>query len=112
MSETQYVTDYKKIGMVAIGCGVGLGILFFILGGQNISFPTLSIPENQPSQQLTEKTDQIKSEYQKYLELGISKDDILDFQMMSCAIFDTPEMLSTDTKYTSIIEQKKIECNV
>lgn len=110
MSETtEYVTDYKKIGIIAIACGIGLGVLFFTLG-QNISFPTLPM-QDQP-EQLTEKTDQIKQEYKKYLDLGISTDDILDFQSMPCSIFDTPEMLSTDTKYTSIIEQKKIECNI
>lgn len=110
MSETQYVTDYKKIGIIAVACGIGFGVLFFTLG-QNITFPTLQMQENQ-AEQLTEKTDQIKQEYKKFVDLGISKDDILDFQVMSCSVFDTPEMLSTDTKYTSIIEQKKIECNI
>lgn len=110
MSETQYVTDYKKIGLIAIICGIIFSIFFIVISG---SLPILSSPiaENQP-QELTEKTDQIKPEYQKYLELGISKDDVLDFQTMSCSVFNTPELLSTDTKYTSIIEQKKIECNI
>lgn len=107
MSE-QYVTDYKKIGLIAIICGLILGIVYFMITG----LPSISTTDTQEIQQLTEKTDQIKPEYQKYIDLGISHDDILDFQDMSCSIFNTPEMLSTDTKYTSIIEQKKIECNI
>lgn len=109
--EVKEVIDYKKIGIIAIICIGFAGLIFIVLSPiLSIQLPQLNLPQIQEDQ--TEKTDQIKPEYQKYLELGISKDDVLDFQTMSCSVFNTPELLSTDTKYTSIIEQKKIECNI
>lgn len=110
--EIKEVIDYKKI-LIVIGL-VSLGIVvLIIINPINITLPTIALPvlteENKP---VTEKTDPIKPEYQKYLDLGISYDDVLDFQDMECTIFNTPEMISTDTKYTAIIEQRKIDCGL
>lgn len=62
-----------------------------------------------------EKPLEIKPEYEKYLETGISEDDILDIQSMNCNWFDfnnASSVISDDPKYERIFEQRKSECGV
>lgn len=51
----------------------------------------------------------IKPEYEKFIEFGITIDDIVDIQNMSCLSFDEGN-ISTDPKYAEIFEQRRTEC--
>lgn len=108
--EVKEVVDYKKIVLVIIGILFAIAVFVYINPGNYIILPTIEIQEELP---ITEKTTQIKPEYEKFLDLGISYDDIIDFQDMDCTIFNTPERISQDSKFISIIEQKKltVDCN-
>ena len=89
-----------------------------------IEIPEIEIPEieiqeqveQEPVQQTT--TENIKPEYQKYIEFGLTEDDIFDIQSMPCGIFDdlatngTQSQLSTDSKYETIFDQRRNECGL
>lgn len=109
--EFKEVTDYKKIFIIAGIIVAGIAVLALLNPIQNITLPEL-IFNPQEEKQVTEKTIPIKQEYEKYLDLGISYDDVLDFQDLPCQIFDTPEMISPDSRFTAIIEQRKIDCGL
>lgn len=108
--EVKEVIDYKKIILVIIGIVIPIAGFIVLNPGNYITLPTIQMQEDIPI--ITEKTIPVKPEYQKFLDLGVSYDDVLDFQDMDCTVFNTPEMISTDTKYTSIIEQRKIDCGL
>ena len=118
--EFKEVTDYKKIFLVAGIIVVGVIVFALVNPLKFESTFDIKIPEIIPENSFfegepkidTEKTSQIKPEYLKYLDLGLTYDDILDFQDLPCSTFDTPEIISTDSKYTAIIEQRKIDCNI
>lgn len=106
--EYKEVTDYKKIGLV-IGLVVCVAIILFLfLASKPFEFPETSMSQEQQLEQI--KPQPVREEYQKFIDLGLSIDDIIDFQEMPCETFNTPEMISTDPKYTAIIEQRRSDC--
>ena len=109
--EYKEVIDYKKIGLIGLVIGVAiLLIMLFIMPifTQNIAPKEIEKIVEQPEQ--NQIRPEIKPQYQKFIDLGITEDDVVDFQEMPCEIFDTPEKISPDPKYTAIIEQRKSEC--
>lgn len=123
--------DLKKIGALALGIILVVIVVSMFFG--LIEIPEITIPEIQTEQPNTEpetiqeqppapispvivvpedienKRELIKPEYEKYLNFGLSADDIVDIQFLSCEILET-EDVSEDPKYTQIFNQRLSEC--
>lgn len=108
--EYKEVTDYKKILIVSgiIGGIIAVGLSLYSLDDFGMLIPDFS--EKQEPTELEKQLSMIQEEYKKFIDLGISADDVLNFQEMPCETFNTPEMISTDPKYTAIIEQRRSDC--
>ncbi len=131
--------DFKKIGVIAVVIIIAVVAATVFLGIIEVNIPTIpdiELPEvninietEQPSQQqepdtvvtdppptpvspiinAEDKRGLIKPEYEKFIEFGITIDDIVDIQNMSCLSFDEGN-ISTDPKYAEIFEQRRTEC--
>jgi len=128
--EYEEVFDRTKVFALIIGIvSVGVLIVFFMtVDLEQIVIPEIVIPEIEiPEIQLQEQTitepqipdelepgkDVIKDEYLKYLDFGLSMDDIVDIQSMSCSVFSSSnDTLSTDNKYQNIFDQRRLECEL
>lgn len=109
--EVQEVLDYKKIGLV-VGIIAVAGIIgYFFLTGYSLELPNIpgtnfEIPEMVPNQ-----LDQVKPQYEKFIDFGLSEDDILDFQNLPCDVLhNQPELISQEPKFEAIKTQREIEC--
>jgi len=118
--EYEEVFDRTKVFALIIGLvSVGVLIVFFL----TVDFEQIKIPEI-PEIQLQEQTiikppvqlepgkDVIKDDYFKYIDFGISIDDIVDIQSMPCESFGQNGTLSTDSKYQNIFDQRRLECGL
>ena len=122
--EYEEVFDRTKVFALIIGLvSVAVLIVFFLtVDFEQIKIPEIEIPieipeieiQEQPVQQTT--TENIKPEYQKYIEFGLTEDDIIDIQSMLCGFFDDEinngTELSTDSKYQNIFDQRRLECGL
>lgn len=112
--EEYEVVDFKKIGLFATMIVLGGILVAVYIGG--VDFPTIDLPEKtvfNANEQNTHVQDQrINSEYRKYIDLGISEDDILNIQELPCEAFESPENLSTDPKYELIFNQRQSDCGL
>ena len=81
-----------------------------------IQIPVMEIQEQPVIEQEQTTTENIKPEYQKYIEFGLTEDDIIDIQSMPCSFFDVSvnngTELSTDSKYQNIFDQRRLECGL
>lgn len=107
--EYDEVYDFKKIGIVIGVIGIVAIIVIFFAGlfTETLSefMPVIELPV------LPELTDlDIKPNYRKFLDFGISADDIKDIQNMDCISFENEALISKDPKYTMIFEERRSEC--
>lgn len=121
MSEEEYEDEYdpKRIGALIIVLAVVSFILlvfFEIIDFGTFDFSSIELPKTEKTNEVIEtpnpNIEGIKPEYQKYIDFGISNDDIIDFQNLDCTVFE-PEnenLLSTDPKFEQIIQQRRSEC--
>lgn len=114
MSEEEYDGyDLKKIGILIGGCVIAAGIILTLLFGFidiDIELPPIKIPKTESQPRIIDNN--INPEYVKYLDFGISEDDIIDIQELDCIMFE-PEnanYMPNDTKYTEILNQRRAEC--
>jgi len=124
MSEDyEEVYDRTKVFALIIGLvSIGVLIVFFLtVDFEQIKIPQIEIPEIQLQEQtrsepipdqLEPGKDVIKDDYFKYLDFGISIDDIVDIQSMPCSVFSANDTLSTDSKYQNIFDQRRLECGL
>lgn len=116
--EYEEVFDRTKVFALIIGLvSVGVLIVFFLtVDFEQIKIPEIQIPitetETQIPVQLEPGKDVIKDEYFKYIDFGISLDDIVDIQSMPCSVFSGNDTLSTDSKYQNIFDQRRLECGL
>jgi hypothetical protein len=120
--EYEEVFDRTKVFALIIGlASVAVLIVFFLtVDFEQIQIPEIQIPIEIPEIEIQEqpveqtRTENIKPEYQKYIEFGLTEDDIIDIQSMPCGFFDDTisngTELSTDNKYETIFDQKRTEC--
>jgi len=137
MAEEEYedAFDFKKIGAIAVGIIIAVVAATILLGIIKVDIPTIpeiELPEinietEQPSQQqqqqpetvvptpespiieVEDKRDLIKPEYEKYIDFGITIDDIVDIQFMPCLSFEEGNF-SQESKYIEIFKQRRSEC--
>jgi len=114
--EYEEVVDFKKIGLIATILILGsIIIAVYVLG---MDFPTIEIPEINSNEQIEPETEtiqadpRIRDEYKKYIDFGLSEDDILNIQELPCEAFETKENFSQDPKYGMIFQQRESECSV
>lgn len=131
MSEDyEEVYDRTKVFALIIGLvSVGVLVVFFLtVDLEQIVLPEIEIPKIEiPVIQLQEQTitepqipdeiepgkDAIKDDYFKYLDFGLSMDDIVDIQSMPCSVFSSSNnTLSTEGKYQNIFDQRRLECEL
>ena len=122
--EYEEVYDFKKIIIVGgiIALVVILSALVFISINTDwfesfenwLEFPNpiLDFPEFIPKIELPtmNQDEDIKPNYRKFLDFGISADDIKDIQNMECITFENEALISKDPKYTMIFEERRSEC--
>ncbi len=118
--EYEEVYDFKKIiiigGIIALVVILSAWVFISINFESWLEFPNpiLDFPEFLPEIELPdlpELTDlDIKPNYRKFLDFGISADDIQDIQNMDCISFENEALISTDPKYTMIFEERRSEC--
>jgi len=124
--EYEEVFDFKKIAIVIGIIGIVVIIVIFFAGlftsslfNTDFPNPILDFPEFLPEIELPEMTQQqsiedewlnVKTNYQKFVDFGISVDDILDIQDMDCSSFENDSLISKDSKYTMIFEERRSEC--
>jgi len=123
--EYEEVYDFKKI--IIIGGIIALVVILSAWVFISINFeswleypnPILDFPEFLPEIELPDMTQQqsiedewlnVKPNYQKFVDFGISVDDIIDIQDMDCLAFENDSLISKDPKYTMIFEQRRSEC--
>ena len=120
--EYEEVYDRTKVFALIIGLvSVGVLVVFFLtVDFEQIKIPEIQIPEIQLQEQtesqipvqLEPGKDVIKDDYFKYIDFGISIDDIVDIQSMPCSAFEQNDTLSTDNKYQNIFDQRRLECGL
>jgi len=115
--EYEEVYDRTKVFALIIGLvSVGVLIVFFLtVDFEQITIPEIQFQEQTESQipvQLEPGKDVIKDDYFKYIDFGISIDDIVDIQSMPCSTFGQNDSLSTDSKYQNIFDQRRLECGL
>ena len=129
--------DLKKVGALILGIILAVIVVSMFIGLINIQIPEITIPEMQTEQaqqtntepetmqeppqptpispviqvpeDIENKRELIKPEYEKYLDFGLSVDDIVDIQFLSCEILET-EDISQDPKFVQIFKQRLSEC--
>ncbi len=122
MSE-EYEEEFDRTKVFALIIGlVSVGVLIIFLA--TVDFEQIVIPEIQLDETIFETESQIpdqiepgkdviKDEYFKYLDFGISIDDIVDIQSIDCNVFHNQNnSLSTDSKYENIFDQRRNECGL
>lgn len=109
------VYDFKKIGIVIGIIGIIVIIVMFFTGLFTSSFsefiPEIELPEiNFPVGQ----SSTISTSYEKYLEFGLSKEDILFYQNYDCVQiqYKNGTGLQEGGKFGAIFVQKSIECGL
>lgn len=121
MTDVEYEDGYdlKKIGAIAI-IVIGLAFIsFYFVYPENYSWVNLSnisefLWQNMDSGSILEDkvNENIKTDYTKYLEFGITEDDVIDIQSLDCSMFleSNKHLMPNDTKYDAILEQRRAEC--
>lgn len=114
MSEEVEVYDRTKVFALIIGLvSAGVLIYFFTMV---IDFNEIGFNEVQLEVPiiLEPGKDGIKDDYIKFLDFGISGDDIVDIQSTPCEIFsgNQSSLLSADNKYKVIFDQRRNECGL
>ncbi len=115
--EYEEVYDRTKVFALIIGLvSAGVLVVFFLtVDFEQIKFPEIQLEEQTESQipvQLEPGKDVIKDDYFKFIDFGISLDDIVDIQSMPCSVFSNNDTLSTDSKYQNIFDQRRLECGL
>lgn len=109
------VYDFKKIGIVIGIIGIIVIIVMFFAGLFTSSFiefiPEIELPEiNFPVGQ----SSTISLSYEKYLDFGLTKEDILFYQNYNCIQiqYKNGTGLQEGGKFGAIFIQKSIECGL
>ena len=118
--------DLKKVGALILGIILVVIVATMFLGLINIEIPEITIPEitipetqnqitndqtaPQEPTQVQIPNNNLRPEYEKYFDFGLSVDDIIDIQNMDCSVFTANGTMSTDPKFTGIFEQRRSEC--
>lgn len=117
--EYEEVVDFKKIGLIVTILILGSIITAVYIFGMDFPNIDLTQPKNESVQQpITEGDTQsqidprIRNDYKKYIEFGLSQDDILNIQELPCEAFETPENFSQEPKYELIFQQRQSECAI
>ena len=117
MSEYKEVTDFRKIALVVALPILLASFAIYFLQSTQIEFPEIEIPtiiiEEEQVAVITEPM--IREEYRRFLNKGVSVDDVFNFQELSCATFDVPEDQQITTlidQHQEIFDQRRLECNL
>jgi len=116
------VYDFKKIGIVIGIIGIIVIIVMFFAGLFTSSFfntdfpnPILDFPEFIPEINFpVGQGSTISTSYEKYLDFGLTKEDILFYQNYNCVQiqYKNGTGLQEGGKFGAIFIQKSIECGL
>lgn len=106
------VIDFNKIALVVglISIPIFFGVLFYAglipVDISKISLPEIDLPVGQDSS--------INENYQKFLEFGLAKQDVLWYQNYSCVElqYENGTGLQDNGKFGAIYTQKLLDCGL